>query len=265
MIIKSKSVNYKGCIKRTVNYLFREDKSASLLHTRFLPRDIDIDDVIQRFEHNERKRIRKRIDSTILFHDIISFHAKDAHKLQNDEMLRKIARKYSLMRDSSITLCVLHREQAHIHIHVLASGCRLDGRSARVSKADFKKKKLELERFQQRELRLVHSRVKHEKTQELQLNHVIQEIKRTGRIPEKERLAKRIDSLIQEHKIKTPKQLKMVLKQNGITCYERKGILMGIWNERGTRKYRLRNLGFDIHNIERKREQKQERKRNRKR
>ena len=163
MIIKSKSIKDQKGIKRTIQYVFREDKSASLLYSRFLPLEVELEDIITRMEQNESKRIRRRKDSTILLHDIISFHKWDSHKLQENDFLRKIARKYSLLREQSITLCVLHREQDHIHIHVIASGCRLDGRSARVSKAQFQQKKVELEQFQQRELRLVHSRVNHEK------------------------------------------------------------------------------------------------------
>ncbi len=164
MIIKSKSIKDRNHgIRRTVEYLFREDKHATLLHTRFLPYDVNIDIIVSIMEKVESGRIRRRKDSVVLFHDIISFHKNDSHKLESDEVLRKIARKYSLLRDQSITLCVLHREQEHIHIHVLATGCGLDGRSARVSKQEFQKKKLELERFQQLELRLVHSRVNHEK------------------------------------------------------------------------------------------------------
>jgi hypothetical protein len=56
-------------------------------------------------------------------------------------------------------------------------------------------------------------------------------------------------------------ELKQMLEQQGITFYERKGILTGVWNKKGTRKYRLKNLGFDIHNLERKKEIKQQHKR----
>jgi hypothetical protein len=122
----------------------------------------DIETMIKIFEKIENNRLYRRKDSAILFHDIISFNSKDSHKLQDDSFLKKVARKYTNMRDQSVTLCILHREQAHVHIHVI-TGCRLDGRSARVTKTEFKDKKIELERLQQREQRLVHSRVNHEK------------------------------------------------------------------------------------------------------
>lgn len=163
MIIKSKSIQSRKGTRRTIEYLFKEQKEHTLLHTRFLPRSFDIDRIVERFEMNESRRLKRRKDSVILFHDFISFHKEDSHKLVHDDVLKEIAKRYSLMRKESLTLCVLHRERDHIHIHVLASGCRIDGRSARISKADFMKKKLELERFQLRELRLVHSRVNHEK------------------------------------------------------------------------------------------------------
>ncbi len=162
MIIKSKSIkDREQGIRRTIEYLFREDKSATLIHSRFIPRQAGIETMIKIFEKVEDNRTYRRKDSAILFHDVISFHSKDSHKLQGDLFLSKIARKYSQMRDQSVTLCILHREQNHVHIHVIA-GCRFDGRSARVTKAIFKEKKIELEKLQH-ELRLVHSRVNHEK------------------------------------------------------------------------------------------------------
>lgn len=163
MIIKSRSIQYQYGIRKAVEYLFKEEKEHSILHTRFLPRNADIETIIDRFERNEDKRIRRRKDSVILSHDFISFHKRDSHKLEDDAFLKKVAKKYSKMREQSITVCVLHRERDHIHLHVMASGCRLDGKSSRISKAEFQKKKLELERFQERELHLVHSRVIHEK------------------------------------------------------------------------------------------------------
>lgn len=163
MIIKSKSIQSRDAIRRTIEYLFKEQKDHTLLHTRFLPRSLDIDGLVKRFQLNESRRLKRRKDSVILFHDFISFHKNDSHKLEHDDILKEIAKRYSLMREGSLTLCVLHRERDHIHIHILASGCRIDGRSARISKADFQKKKLELELYQLRELRLVHSRVNHQK------------------------------------------------------------------------------------------------------
>lgn len=163
MIIKSKSIKNRGGIRRTLEYVFKEDKNHTLLLTRFLAGAKDIDSMVKRFENNEHKRLRRRKDSVILFHDFISFHHSDSHKLNDDAMLKQIAKKYALMREQSLTLVVLHREKDHIHIHIVASGCRLDGRSARVSRVVFASVKKDLERFQERELRLVHSRVNHEK------------------------------------------------------------------------------------------------------
>jgi hypothetical protein len=163
MIIKSKSIQSRYGIRKAVEYLFKEEKEYTILHTRFLLRNANIERITEAFEKNEDKRIRRRKDSVVLFHDFISFHKNDSHKLEDDVFLKKVAKKYAKMREQSITVCVLHRERDHIHLHVMASGCRLDGKSARISKAEFQKKKLELERFQERELHLVHSRVVHEK------------------------------------------------------------------------------------------------------
>lgn len=63
--------------------------------------------------------------------------------------------------------------------------------------------------------------------------------------------------------VKIPEELKKKLEQNGIVCYEQRGKLKGVWNEKGTRKYRFTTLGVDIHDLDRERSINKEQKRNR--
>ena len=42
-----------------------------------------------------------------------------------------------------------------------------------------------------------------------------------------------------------------MLEKNGFETYERKQLLTGIWNDKKTRKYRLRTLGIDTDHLDR--------------
>lgn len=56
-------------------------------------------------------------------------------------------------------------------------------------------------------------------------------------------------------------ELHTILIGNGITPYFIKDKLIGIWNEKGTRKYRLNKLGIDIENLDLKISRREERRR----
>lgn len=88
---------------------------------------------------------------------------------------------------------------------------------------------------------------------------------RSGRIPEKEALAQQVVKLSKG--VTTKRELQQVLQQNGIQTYERNGKLTGVWNQKGTRKYRLKKLGIDLLNLDRtipqEKERRQRLKRNR--
>lgn len=80
---------------------------------------------------------------------------------------------------------------------------------------------------------------------------------RSGRVPEKEVLAQQIVKLSQG--VTTERELQQVLQQNGIQTYERNGKLTGVWNQKGTRKYRLKKLGINLLNLDRTISKEQER------
>ncbi len=74
-------------------------------------------------------------------------------------------------------------------------------------------------------------------------------MKRSGRIPEKERLGIRVAELSKV--VTSLPELKALLEKNGFETYERKQLLTGIWNDKKTRKYRLRTLGIDTDHLDR--------------
>ena len=163
MIIKSTSIKDIKGIRRTVEYVFREDKDAKLIYTKYLPRKIDMGGMITSLQENEFLRLRRRKDSVILFHDFISFHSGDTESLEI-ENLKEIAKLYGDMRAGSINITVLHREAEHTHLHIISSGVEYGtGKSSRVSRATFNERKQLLELYQDRKLNLTFSRVDHRK------------------------------------------------------------------------------------------------------
>lgn len=164
MVIKSTSIKDIKGIRRTVEYCLSEQKNAELIYSRYLPRNADINRMVQELEANEKLRLRRRKDSVILFHDIVSFHHLDSDKIQ-DEQLRELALRYADMRKDAMNITVLHKEDsAHTHLHIISSGVEYGiGKATRISKAKFNEQKQLLQDYEDREMKLEHSHIDHSK------------------------------------------------------------------------------------------------------
>jgi len=151
MIIKSKSYKKNRAFKTVIAYILREaEQDGSFVLTRFIKgKDFSAEAMAKQFEENERHRIHKRKNNVKLFMEVISFHRDDAEKLNNSK-LEKIARKYISTRSPlSVSIATVHRDKAHTHLHFVFSGCEYrTGKSTRLSKSEFKERKLIMERFQ---------------------------------------------------------------------------------------------------------------------
>src|SRR5688572_28504463 len=96
-------------------------------------------------------------------HVIISFHANDREKL-SQEILQDIAQKYiDLSADAALVVAVPHFEKDHLHVHLAISGVDcFEGKSLRMSKADFADTKEKLQDYQREKYpELEHSIVEH--------------------------------------------------------------------------------------------------------
>jgi hypothetical protein len=144
-----------------VNYLFRYvlDKDKSRKHKdlfrgpdrplviRHLLKSRTMEGMIKEFIENEKFRLVKRKNRTLLHHSIISFSPDDRRYI-TEPMLRDIAKKYIELRcPTSLVLGSVHWE-AHIHLHLVLSGCKINGRSNRVSKREHANISIALQDYQ---------------------------------------------------------------------------------------------------------------------
>jgi hypothetical protein len=250
MIIKIKSHKNKSSFQKLLNYmvndkdrLFDKDgKSFAITHN--LKGD-SINEWVEQFRTNEECRIRKRVDSVLATHEIISFHRDDATNITLDK-LEDIARQYVKERNiNGMFVAVPHFDKSHYHIHICASGIEyLTGKSLRLEKKNLSELKKNIQKYQQEKYpELNKSIVNHgklPKDRALLSEKEYQYKLRTGRASSKEQV---IGILKTSYKKANSKDdFYESLKESGLSTYIRGGRISGIiFNNI---KFRLNRLGF---------------------
>lgn len=137
-------------------------KGNTILETSILENRIA--SMLAQFKTNDKKRLVPHTRANKAYHEIISFHAKDAKFLSKEDML-KVARKYAKERSpNSLVVASMHRNKQHLHIHCVISAVEYEtGLVNRLSKKQFREVKMILENYQHKELHLQHSKVDHSK------------------------------------------------------------------------------------------------------
>jgi hypothetical protein len=190
---------------------------------------------------NEKFRKRRRKDSVMLTHEIISFHKDDSENI-SIEKLEEIAREYINQRNSKgLYVAVPHFDKEHYHIHICASGVEYRyGNSLRMTKAGFQKLKKDIQNFQiERFPEISKSLVAHDrkgKSQKL----------RTGRANKKENVREAIESCLKTSRSKNEFYTK--LKESGLEIYKRSGKITGVTLD--NMKFRFARLGFTDERLE---------------
>ncbi|MCY1660905.1 relaxase/mobilization nuclease domain-containing protein [Chryseobacterium sp. SL1] len=248
MIIKSKSYKTTRSFTTVLNYVFREnERDNGFVLTKFIKgKGLTVEEMGQQLLSNEQFRIHKRKNNVHLYMDILSFHPRDAERL-NNEKLHQIALKYlSLRAPKSIAIATVHKnEKNHTHLHICFSGVEYKtGKSIRISKDDFQKKvKLEMEAYQMEFFpELILSKIHHEKsiTPKKQLKKDHEEIMESfGEISEKQELLKVLEEAFTISK--SEKDFYKKLQEKGLQLYSRNGKITGI---KGKRKFRFKTLGY---------------------
>ncbi|WP_299884258.1 relaxase/mobilization nuclease domain-containing protein [uncultured Lacinutrix sp.] len=187
MIIKSKSIKSKANLSNVLRYILvghdltdsgfvlsrairgdrkyhkelEQSKGNSMLETAVL--EARIDNMLTQFETNNDKRLIPHKNGNRAYHEIISFHTNDSKNLSREAML-DVARTYAKERSpNSLVVASMHRNREHLHIHVIVSAVELGGKVKRLSKNQFRELKQTMERYQEKYLKLEHSRVNHSK------------------------------------------------------------------------------------------------------
>lgn len=121
-----------------------------------------ISNIMNNVTDNNDQRIIKRSSGNVSYHEIISFHKSDSHKLTKVVLL-KVARTYLKKRSPhSLAVATMHSDKEFRHIHFVISSVEFaTGKVVRKTRKEFKEIKISMEQWQDRELGLEHSKVNH--------------------------------------------------------------------------------------------------------
>ncbi len=248
MIIKSKSYKRVRSFTTVLGYIFREsEKDENFVLTKFVKgKNLSIEELHRQFQSNEELRLNKRKNSVVLYMDVLSFHPKDAERL-NDEKLYQITLKYlSLRAPKSIAVATVHRnEKDHTHLHICFSGLEYKtGKSIRISKEDFKQKvKLPMEKYQQDIFpELILSKIRHDKSVSINRDRKKETekiVEARGEVSEKQQLLLLLQEVFET--AISQQDFYQKLETRGVKLYSRNGKITGI---DGKRKFRFKGLGY---------------------
>lgn len=108
-----------------------------------------IDEFVEQFSENEKYRERKRVNSTYITHEILSWSKDDVGNISLDK-IEDMAREYAMLRNpNGMYVAVPHFDKNHYHVHVCASAIEYrTGKTMRMSKAVFGKLKTNIQAYQ---------------------------------------------------------------------------------------------------------------------
>lgn len=248
MIIKSKSYKRVGSFTTVLGYIFREnEKDETFVLTKYIKgKNLSVEELHSQFLSNEELRLNKRKNNVVLYMDILSFHAKDAERLNNEKLYQITLKYLSLRAPKSIAVATVHRnEKDHTHLHICFSGVEYKtGKSIRISKEDFRQKvKLPMEKYQQDIFpELILSKIRHEKSISVkreQKKETEKLVEARGGVSEKQQLLTLLEEIFKT--AKSQQDFYQKLTQRGVKLYYRNAKITGI---EGKRKFRFRSLGY---------------------
>src|ERR1043166_10270551 len=201
MIVKIKS-HKRASFGKLLHYMLdskerlfdREKKSFLVQHNL---KGNSIVEWEKQYKENEMLRLRRRTDSVILTHEILSWHRDDSKNISLAK-LEEMTREYIRMRNpNAMVIATPHFDRKHYHVHLCVSGIEYQtGKSLRLSKIELRQLKNDFQQFQLDKFpELSNSIVKHGEHNKTGLTEKEYQIKlRTGRETEKERLRTKIVS-----------------------------------------------------------------------
>lgn len=185
MIIKEKSIKSYIALENVLRYILsKQTPENSFVFKRYIKGDRLFEKQLQHAQHdveatsiiteqrlqemkrqymlNDKQRLHKRKGETKFYHAILSFHKDDQ---LSQEQLLKVAKKYTKERfPNSIVVATNHTDTKHQHLHLIGSNVEYGIHTTRyLTKSQFREIKQEMERWQNKELALVYSRVDHSK------------------------------------------------------------------------------------------------------
>lgn len=260
MIIKEKSIKSYVGMERALRYVLSKGIDGGMdIMRRFILNDRPFESMLEGLENNmeefsiylenrignmmdqytanDKKRIHKRKGETKFYHSILSFHKNDQ---LTPQQLKQTARQYAKERyPNSMVVALPHYDQEHLHIHSLASSVEYGtGKTKYLTRQEFKDVKERMEHWQDVNLNLTHSRVKHSTKARSLLKDAEHQLNLKGKISEKQKLNMRLAEIYNTSKSERD-FLKALEKESS---YARNGKIVGLQGEK--RRYRLNTLGF---------------------
>lgn len=159
MIVKSLT-RKTASFGQILGYLNRADQKGPPLFHNFRTNHDDLVRIATEFSENAR-HLKARSNGIALYHEILSFAAGDRPRV-TPEILNDLAQKYLVLRaPRALAYAKAHLNKDNPHIHIIISANDFgSARRIRISRGEFKRIKVELERYQkERYPELVHSLV----------------------------------------------------------------------------------------------------------
>lgn len=261
MILKTIREKEQARFEGIVRYVLTDDKERLREGGFVLTHNIlgsSIPEITQELIENDNQRTKKRKNSVLLYHEILSFNPKDQEHL-NQAKLRDIAEKYIEIRcPKALVLAVPHQEKDHVHIHFVISGSEFRSDTLlRMDNKQFERVKRSIETYQiETYPELKHSIVHLNKEKNRKLNRQERDksvrkerayqMKRKkeerGEKMDKERLGIAIKQMLDHSKTKA-EFLAFIEGQDKLEYYMRADKLAGVVYY--GRKYRFTTLGIE--------------------
>lgn len=198
--------------------------------------------------NNESYRLRKRKDSVILTHEILSWHKGDSKNISLS-MLEDMTKEYIRLRNpKGLYIAVPHFDKDHYHVHICASGVEnKTGKSLRLSKQNLSKLSKGIQEYQiEKYPELKHSIIQREKGRKNSISEKEYQYKmREERATDKESLEKILQSSYERSSSLDDFYSK--LHETEIETYQRNGKVTGVvFNGK---KFRFSRLGLSTETI----------------
>jgi hypothetical protein len=248
MIIKIKS-RKKPTFKQLLKYMI--DGQGRILNTTkqsfILTHNLKGSSIEQwdsQFKENEMFRLRKRKDSVILTHEILSWHKEDTPHLTVEKM-KDVAREYMRLRNSTgMYVAVPHFDKNHFHIHICASGIQYrTGKSMRLSRAELQNLKKSVQQYQlEKYPELRNSIVRHGSKEKNAVTDREYHFKRkAGRETDKDYITGILKTCYK--KADSISRFLSMVEESGLKTYQRSGKTTGVLYK--NQKFRFSRLSFN--------------------
>lgn len=212
-----------------INYILKEGKNERPEVITHNLHSTTAEGYTKEFAENESFRRHSRSDQVYLFHEIISFNAKEDNSKITPETIRDIAKEYIRLRGhEGVMLGAVHRDKDHVHVHMAVSALKFrTGTSFRLSKAELRELKVSLQEYhKQRYPEISKSFPEHGKGKAYLKDAKWYALHKEQRNLLKEQINDKVRSCFE--KATSQKEFLELLREENLHHYERNGIVKGI-------------------------------------